>query len=157
MQWFSYLGKREVWQQEYSQPAILPSPHFRWVVKDKNAHPRFDITVRSVCTSYLYVNNYNSQGNAMLWILQLQKKFLFCFKVTTGRSRFLKFMKIYIYKKSLGIWKSLKSSKGDIIKLCLLQANEAYTHAPKTQQQLRGGGRGGVHELGKGGGQLYYI
>ena len=27
--------KREVLQQEYSQPPILPSPHFRWVVKEK--------------------------------------------------------------------------------------------------------------------------
>ena len=29
---FSYTDKREVLQQEYSQPPILPSPHFRWVV-----------------------------------------------------------------------------------------------------------------------------
>ena len=28
----SYLAKREVLQQEYSPPPILPSPHFRWVV-----------------------------------------------------------------------------------------------------------------------------
>ena len=34
MQWFSYLDKREVLQQEYSQPPILPSPHFRWVVNN---------------------------------------------------------------------------------------------------------------------------
>ena len=33
MQWFSYLDKREVLQQEYFQLPILPSPHFRWVVK----------------------------------------------------------------------------------------------------------------------------
>ena len=33
MQWFSYHDKREVLQQEYSQLLILPSPHFRWVVK----------------------------------------------------------------------------------------------------------------------------
>ena len=33
MQWFRYLDKREVLQQEYSKPPILPSPHFRWVVK----------------------------------------------------------------------------------------------------------------------------
>ena len=32
MQWFSHVDKREVLQQEYSQPPILPSPHFRWVV-----------------------------------------------------------------------------------------------------------------------------
>ena len=32
MQWFSYLDKREVLQQEYSQSQILPTPHFRWVV-----------------------------------------------------------------------------------------------------------------------------
>ena len=32
MQYFSYLDKREVLQQEYSQPTILPYPHFRWVV-----------------------------------------------------------------------------------------------------------------------------
>ena len=32
MQYFSYLDKREVLQQEYSQPLIIPSPHFRWVV-----------------------------------------------------------------------------------------------------------------------------
>ena len=32
MQWISYLDKREVLQQEYSQAPILPSPHFRWVV-----------------------------------------------------------------------------------------------------------------------------
>ena len=32
MQYFSYLDKRDVFQQEYSQPPILPSPHFRWVV-----------------------------------------------------------------------------------------------------------------------------
>ena len=29
---FFYLDKREVLQREYSQPLILPSPHFRWVV-----------------------------------------------------------------------------------------------------------------------------
>ena len=29
---FSYIDKREVLQQEYSQPGIVPSPHFRWVV-----------------------------------------------------------------------------------------------------------------------------
>ena len=28
----SYNDKREVLQNEYSQPPILPSPHFRWVV-----------------------------------------------------------------------------------------------------------------------------
>ena len=27
-----YIDKREELQQEYSQPPILPSPHFRWVV-----------------------------------------------------------------------------------------------------------------------------
>ena len=31
MQYFLYLDKREILQQEYSQPRILPSPHFRWV------------------------------------------------------------------------------------------------------------------------------
>ena len=31
MQWFWYLDKREVLQQEYSKPPIHPSPHFRWV------------------------------------------------------------------------------------------------------------------------------
>ena len=33
MQQFLYLDKREVLQQEYPQPLILPSSHFRWVVK----------------------------------------------------------------------------------------------------------------------------
>ena len=33
MQSSLYLDKREVLQQEYSQPPILPSPHFRLVVK----------------------------------------------------------------------------------------------------------------------------
>ena len=33
MQRFVYLDKMEVLPQEYSQPLILPSPHFRWVVK----------------------------------------------------------------------------------------------------------------------------
>ena len=37
MQWFSYLDKREVLQQEYSQAPILTSPHFRWVVNLSNA------------------------------------------------------------------------------------------------------------------------
>ena len=32
MQYISYLEKRGVLQQEYSQPPTLPSPHFRWVV-----------------------------------------------------------------------------------------------------------------------------
>ena len=34
--------KREVLQQEYSQPIILPSPHFRWVVnfQTPNTHIR---------------------------------------------------------------------------------------------------------------------
>ena len=32
VQLFSYFYKREVLQQEYSQPPKLPSPHFRWVV-----------------------------------------------------------------------------------------------------------------------------
>ena len=32
MQYFSYCDKREVLQQEYSQPPILPSRHFRRVV-----------------------------------------------------------------------------------------------------------------------------
>ena len=31
-----HLDEREVLQQEYSQPPILPSPHFRWVVKHQN-------------------------------------------------------------------------------------------------------------------------
>ena len=35
-QYFSYLDKREVLQQEYSQVPILPSPHFRWVVNVKS-------------------------------------------------------------------------------------------------------------------------
>ena len=34
MQWFSYIDKREVLQQEYSKPPILLSPHFWWVVND---------------------------------------------------------------------------------------------------------------------------
>ena len=29
---FSYIDKREVLLQEYSQPSILPSPNFQWVV-----------------------------------------------------------------------------------------------------------------------------
>ena len=29
---FPYLDKKEVLQQEYSPPSILPSPYFRWVV-----------------------------------------------------------------------------------------------------------------------------
>ena len=33
-QLYSYVDKREVLQQEYSQPPTLPSHHFRWVVKD---------------------------------------------------------------------------------------------------------------------------
>ena len=33
MKWLSYLDKREVLQQEYSQPRIPPSPKFWWVVK----------------------------------------------------------------------------------------------------------------------------
>ena len=33
MQKFSYVDKREVLQQEYSQPPILPFSHFPWVVK----------------------------------------------------------------------------------------------------------------------------
>ena len=36
MEWFSYLDKREVLQKEYSQPPILPSPYFRWVVNIYN-------------------------------------------------------------------------------------------------------------------------
>ena len=32
MQKFPYLDKRGVLQQEHSQPPILPSPHFQWVV-----------------------------------------------------------------------------------------------------------------------------
>ena len=40
MQKFSYFDKREVLQQEYSQPPILPSPHFLWVVKLRK--PIFD-------------------------------------------------------------------------------------------------------------------
>ena len=34
----SYIDKREVLQQEYSQPPILPSSHFRWVVNDNTSH-----------------------------------------------------------------------------------------------------------------------
>ena len=33
MQKFSYIDKREVLQNEYSQPLILPSPQFWWEVK----------------------------------------------------------------------------------------------------------------------------
>ena len=33
MHYSLHFDKREVLQQEYSQPPILPSPHFRWVVK----------------------------------------------------------------------------------------------------------------------------
>ena len=36
---FSYIDKREVLQQEYSQPPILPSPHLRWVVNHANRSP----------------------------------------------------------------------------------------------------------------------
>ena len=32
MQYLSYTDKSGVLQQEYSQPPILPYPHFRWVV-----------------------------------------------------------------------------------------------------------------------------
>ena len=39
MQWFSYLDAREVLQQEYSQPPMLPSPHFWWVVKANTPFP----------------------------------------------------------------------------------------------------------------------
>ena len=42
MQWFSYLDKREVLQQEYFQPPIRPSPHFWWVVN----------TEASLCIQY---------------------------------------------------------------------------------------------------------
>ena len=38
MQWFSYLDKREVFQQEYSQILIVPSPHFRWVVNIEDTY-----------------------------------------------------------------------------------------------------------------------
>ena len=37
MQYFTYFDKREVVQQEYSQPPILPSHHFRWIVKPWSA------------------------------------------------------------------------------------------------------------------------
>ena len=42
----SYLDKREVLQQKYSHPLILPSPHFWWVEqKDKsfNSNDKFII------------------------------------------------------------------------------------------------------------------
>ena len=39
MQWVSYLDKRKVLQQEYSQAPILPAPHFRWVVKRPSPFP----------------------------------------------------------------------------------------------------------------------
>ena len=32
MQYSSHLDKKEVLQQEYSQPSILPCPHIQWVV-----------------------------------------------------------------------------------------------------------------------------
>ena len=56
MQWiFFYLDKRELLQHEYSQPPILPSPHFRWVVnlcKDLLSDIFWEIgTDRQVCGS----------------------------------------------------------------------------------------------------------
>ena len=41
MQKFSYIDKREVFQPEYSQPPILTSPHFLWVVNDVIIIPAF--------------------------------------------------------------------------------------------------------------------
>ena len=38
MQYVSHLDKKGVLQQEYSQPPILPSPHFRWVVNGPGFH-----------------------------------------------------------------------------------------------------------------------
>ena len=53
---FSYIDKREVLQQEYSQPPILPSPHFRWVVNDNiNIHPVF---FSERCSDYLHELSY---------------------------------------------------------------------------------------------------
>ena len=58
MQWFSYLDKREVLQQEYSQPPILPSPHFRWVVKGGGC-------IRTVMFSYHTITTYNPRIRIM--------------------------------------------------------------------------------------------
>ena len=40
---FSRFDKREVLQQEYSQPPILPSPHFRWVVTTHDVCPLYEV------------------------------------------------------------------------------------------------------------------
>ena len=50
MQNFSYLDKREVMQQEYSQSPILPSPHFRWVVNCGKQSAHFTCVE---CTMYI--------------------------------------------------------------------------------------------------------
>ena len=46
MQYFSYLDKNEVLQQEYSHHIILPSPHFSWVVNCLSLSVTFPIHVK---------------------------------------------------------------------------------------------------------------
>ena len=52
MQYFTHLEKREILQQEYSQPPILPSPHFRWVVIYivKTVKPNFRVIQYHTCS-----------------------------------------------------------------------------------------------------------
>ena len=54
---FAYTGKREVLQQNYSQPPILPSHYFRWVVNHPDSSMPATLTQTvSVQASPLLVN-----------------------------------------------------------------------------------------------------
>ena len=62
VQYFSYIDKMWVLQQEYSQPPVLPYPHFWWVV---NCGSNVLTTLRGprCCSCMFYYGNLKSSQN----------------------------------------------------------------------------------------------
>ena len=51
----SYFDKREVLQQEYSQPQIFPSPHIRWVGNCSDMSPELGGESKPVEGGFYYI------------------------------------------------------------------------------------------------------
>ena len=63
---FPYAHKRKVLQQQYSQPPILPSPHFRWVVNILYDLQLFGRSASVTCQSKppILLTNHAPRGSA---------------------------------------------------------------------------------------------
>ena len=87
LQKFSHFGKREVLQEKYSQPPILPSPHFQWVVNihvDTYIHTHKHTYIMNNYThtiiyiyTYIYINIYmwpaEGKGCPRVWRFNILK------------------------------------------------------------------------------------